>query len=416
MFDRLFTRPVALARHRAGPLVEERLAYLGHLASKGISYRTLREVAQILLSVARRLGLADRPGEGIRHDEIRRQAILAARRRSRYPKRKDGSSARRVFRVQATRWLQFLGRLEPRPTPPNPHATLVATFAEYMRSDRGLSPSTIRSRCWLVRKFLDRLNITTGSLHGITISQIDDTFMTMLRQDGYARCTIQTWADGLRAFFRYAEMRGWCRCGLAATIESPRVFTQTALPMGPSWEVVRRLFATTEGDRPTNIRDRAILMLLAIYGLRASEVAHLRLEDFDWERELLTVACTKTRRTRIYPLCHPVGDAVLRYLKEVRPRCAERVVFLCMRAPIRRLKCLYHVVSARLRPLGFGLPHVGPHALRHACATHLLAQGLSLNEIGDHLGHQDPDATRIYAKVDLIGLRQVANLDLGGLL
>jgi site-specific recombinase XerD len=61
------------------------------------------------------------------------------------------------------------------------------------------------------------------------------------------------------------------------------------------------------------------------------------------------------------------------------------------------------------------IPHHGPHALRHACATRLLAQGLSLKEIGDHLGHRQPDTTRIYAKVDLVGLRSVAEFDLGGL-
>jgi len=73
------------------------------------------------------------------------------------------------------------------------------------------------------------------------------------------------------------------------------------------------------------------------------------------------------------------------------------------------------VVAKRLRPLNVSLPHYGPHALRHACAARLLAQGLSPKEIGDHLGHTDHQATRIYAKVDLIGLRRVADLDLGGL-
>ena len=69
-----------------------------------------------------------------------------------------------------------------------------------------------------------------------------------------------------------------------------------------------------------------------------------------------------------------------------------------------------------LHALGVTLPHYGPHALRHACATHLLAQGLSLKEIGDHLGHQSPQTTRIYAKVDLAGLRAVGDFDLEGLL
>lgn len=416
MFERLFTRPMALARHRDGPLVEERLAYLGHLASQQMALKTLRAVAQILLVICSRLGLAGRPGEVIHLDELQRQAALSVRKRFRCPNWKTGNAARRFFLSQATQWLQFLGRLEQRPTPSSPHAALIAAFADYMRCDRGLSPSTIRNRCWLVRRFLDRLSITDGSLHALTISQIDAVFTSMLSQDGYARATIQTWAGELRAFFRYAEMRGWCRSGLAAAIQSPRVFALTSLPGGPSWDEVRQLLATTEGDRWADIRDRAILMLLAIYGLRAGEVIHLRLEDFDWERELLSVACTKTRRTRTYPLCRPVGDAVLRYLKEVRPRCVQREVFLSLHAPVRPLSSLYAVVSARLLPLGFAIPHIGPHALRHACATHLLAQGLSLKEIGDHLGHQDPDATRIYAKVDLVGLREVADLDLGGLL
>ena len=156
-------------------------------------------------------------------------------------------------------------------------------------------------------------------------------------------------------------------------------------------------------------------MLLASYGLRGSEVKSLRLEDFDWERELLAVRCSKTRRTRTYPLSRPVGDAVLRYLKDVRPHSVHRNVFLCLSAPIRPLSELWPIVGKRLRSLEVSLRHHGPHALRHACATHLLSQGLSLNEIGDYLGHRDPDATRIYAKVDLIGLRQVADLDLGGL-
>jgi integrase/recombinase XerD len=69
-----------------------------------------------------------------------------------------------------------------------------------------------------------------------------------------------------------------------------------------------------------------------------------------------------------------------------------------------------------LRSLNVSLPHHGPHALRHACAARLLTEGLSLKEIGDHLGHSDPEATRIYAKVDVVGLRQVADFELGGLL
>jgi site-specific recombinase XerD len=77
---------------------------------------------------------------------------------------------------------------------------------------------------------------------------------------------------------------------------------------------------------------------------------------------------------------------------------------------------LYHVVNRRLRPLKLSLKHNGPHALRHACASHLLAEGLSLKEIGDHLGHRCYDTTAKYAKVDLAALRQVGDFRLGGLI
>jgi site-specific recombinase XerD len=101
----------------------------------------------------------------------------------------------------------------------------------------------------------------------------------------------------------------------------------------------------------------------------------------------------------------------------VRPRCARREIFLTLKAPFRRLsqRALYHLVSTRLGALGIQVPRRGPHSLRHACAGHLQAEGFSLKAIGDHLGHRSAYATRIYAKVDLVGLREVANFDLGGL-
>jgi integrase/recombinase XerD len=77
---------------------------------------------------------------------------------------------------------------------------------------------------------------------------------------------------------------------------------------------------------------------------------------------------------------------------------------------------MWAVVSRQLRKRALSIQHHGPHSLRHACATRLINQGLSLKEVGDHLGQRDLEATRIYAKVDLIRLREVANFDLGDLL
>jgi integrase/recombinase XerD len=418
MFEQLFERPHALERQRNGPLAEERRRYLVHCAEQQISTGTLRCIASYTLIIAKALRLADRPGDLILRAEIEAEADRWANRQPKLPTMRDARHSWRFFTGYATRWLTFLGRLQPPATAPRPYVDHVAQFTDYMRRERGLSPQTAECRCRMIHEFLARIDQVGVRLDALTVAQVDDLLARKVEDDGYARISVQTYASALRAFFRYAEGRGWCRLGLAAAVMAPRVFPYEAIPIGPSWDNVNRVLAAAQGDQPVAIRDRALLMLLAVYGFRAGEVVGLRLEDFDWEHELLTIPSSKRQKPRIYPLCRPVGDAVLRYLREVRPRSAWREVFLTFRPPFGPLPRggLGKVVSQRLHALGVPLPHYGPHALRHACATHLLARGLSLKEIGDHLGHRSPEATRIYAKVDLVGLRTVADFDLEGLL
>jgi integrase len=113
-----------------------------------------------------------------------------------------------------------------------------------------------------------------------------------------------------------------------------------------------------------------------------------------------------------------VQPAILIDAVQVRPRIGSRSLFLTIKAPFRPLvsTSLHHLVSTRLKALNICCRKRGPHSLRHACATHLIAEGLSLKQIGDHLGHRSAYATRTYAKVDLAGLRQVADVALGDLL
>lgn len=408
MFDQLFKKPRVLARYRDGPLAEERRRYLVHCAEQQMAHLTLREIAIYTLAITKVLRLAERPGELITPQEIKAAADCWARRRSSW----------RLFTRYATRWLSFLGRFQPVIAAPPPYAGQVTAFADYMRRERGLSPRTIEICCRTACEFLAQLSEAGLQLDTLTIPQLDDILARRLREGGYARVTVRSYVSRLRAFFRYAEACAWCHPGLAVALVAPRLFRDESLPAGPSWEDVKRLLMATQGDQPADIRARAVVMLLAVYGLRAGEVVSLRLEDFDWERELLTVQFGKRQRPRIYPLCRAVGDAVLRYLREVRPRSSRREVFLNLRAPFGPLSgCLLGcLVRQRLRALGVTLPHYGTHALRHACATHLLEQGFSLKEIGDHLGHVNPETTRLYAKVDLAGLRAVGDFDLEGLL
>jgi site-specific recombinase XerD len=417
MFERLLKRPQALARQRAGPLLGERLRYLSYRADQGATRNTLQEVARFLLVVAELLRLAGRPGEVISWDEIDQQALLWSRRGARN-KRRGSPRARETFRKHAAHWLRFLGRLQPHRQPPRPDAELVAAYGDYLGREKELAPPNIYNHSLSIRAFLDQLRSAGISLREVTLPRIDDTFLALITAKGYKRASVQRHAGNLRSFFRYAEQSGLCRAGLAVGIRTPRVFTQASLPAGPTWEEVQQMFALIGAGRPADIRDRALLLLLAVYGLRSGEIIRLRLDDFDWDREVFTVTRPKSLRSQPFPLSPAVAAALIRYLKEVRPRTPRRELFLTRGAPLRPINktTVFLIVSRRLRVVCPALPHHGPHALRHACATHLLNRGLSLKEIGDYLGHRHPDTTRIYTKVDLRGLRQVADFDLGGLL
>jgi len=417
MLERLFDCPRVLMRQRAGPLLEERLRYLCYRADQGITRRILQETARSLLVVAEVLRLADRPGEVISLSEIEQQALLYSRHVVRN-KRLGSPRAARTFRKHAARWLHFLGRLEPHRHPPHPDAETITAYGDHLRREKELAPESVHSQFLMIRAFLDRLHSAGLSLREVSLAQIDEALMTLITSKGYKRATVKDYASYLRGFFRYAEVAGLCRPGLAAGINTPRIFTQASLPTGPTWDEVRQMFALVGGDRPVDIRDRALLLLLAVYGLRSGEIIRLRLDDFDWDREVFTVTRSKSLRSQPFPLSPSVAAALIRYLKEVRPRTPRRELFLTHCAPLRPIDraTVFLIVARRLRVVCPSLAHHGPHALRHACATHLLNQGLSLKEIGDYLGHRHPDTTRIYTKVDLRGLRQVADFDLGGLL
>ena len=123
------------------------------------------------------------------------------------------------------------------------------------------------------------------------MTDIDDVIAAEHRRGAWSRRTIHDYAQRLRAFFLFAEARGWCRAGLAAGIMAPRFMADETVPKGLRREDVVRLLASVQGDRPVDKRDRAILMLFIAYGLRAGEVGGLRLDDLDWENEMLRVRC-----------------------------------------------------------------------------------------------------------------------------
>lgn len=197
-------------------------------------------------------------------------------------------------------------------------------------------------------------------------------------------------ATPLRVFLRQAAMNGACSNTLADSIRSPRRYALESLPYALSWDDVRRLLATANSDSEHDMRDRAILMLLAVYGLRRGEVAALRLEQINWAAGQLRIWRLKRRQPQVYPLVHSVAEALATYIDIARPKVPYAEVFIRIQSPRIPISAygLYNIVSRRLRSLDIQAAHLGPHALRHACAAKLLIDGLSLKEIGDHLGRR----------------------------
>lgn len=418
MFNQLFSRSDALTRQLSAPLVDERRQYLAQCAAQGMSKCTLRMKARLLLSIAEHLRLSHRPKDQISLAEIE----AAERRWSRHNWPSANSQyvkeSRTYFMTQAVGWLTSLNRLQATAKPITACDGMLTEFRTFMREERGLSPKTVEYQCVTVRPFLDQLLDGKRPLETITVCDVDSLLLKKVNEEQYARISVRAYASSLRSFFRYAEMRGWCPAGIAASIMAPRVFQHETLPSGPTWDIVQQILDATGGDHPTAIRDHAILMLLAVYGVRSREVARLRLSDIDWEQEAIAFTRSKGSARHVFPLRPSVGAAIIRYLKEVRPKSPHRQVFLTRHAPICPLSngAMWAIVAGQLRKRAPSLKHHGPHSIRHACATRLINHGLSLKEIGDHLGHRDPDATRIYAKVDLVRLREVASFDLGELL
>jgi site-specific recombinase XerD len=413
MFETLFTQPHVLAAHNLAPCPESRKRFLLHCQEQGYPPMSIRKIAWILLVFSMSMDLC-RPGQ-ITHEEI----AFAVDHRIRLVRREresESRSSRLLFIHTATAWLRFVGLLKECQPTKAPFDRYVEHYVDFMRDQRGLSPVTITNCRDEIGHFLTRVCRTDKALDAVTLHDVGD-YLAYQGNHGWARTSLHALASTLRNFFRYSEGQGWA-ANVAAGIEAPVVYREEGLPLGPSWEDVQRLVASFDGDSTIDLRNRAMVLLLAVYGLRRGEVARLRLADVDWNGEILHVTRPKQRCTQQYPLVATVGNAILRYLKEARPRSAHREMFLSVESPIRPLSpsCVSGVVRVRLATLGIDVPRRGAHCLRHANARHLLDAGFVLKEIGDHLGHRSASSTRTYAKVDLEGLRRVAEIDLGSLL
>ena len=414
MFDQLVKRSDAVWIYSTGRFAEERRAFLCHLNELGHGWYTLRQFNKFLLVIAERINVRQRL------PITERQIVRAAndwvtKTCASSSSAKTRETAKKRFIFVAKKWFRFLDKWRDPGRNPQFRPELDA-FLKELRDERGYTEQTVSSRESALNLFFDWLGKQGMALKDVS-PEILAAYFVQNKARGWKKSTVKAYSQSLRAFFRCASRQNWCRPGLAETIHSPCTYSMASLPQGPSWEQVQRLIANLNTDRRSHIRDRAFILLLAVYGLRMGEVSRLTLDDLDWANEKIRVRRLKNKRIQDFPLTIEVGNAILKYIQKVRPRGSWRFLFLTLRKPYRPMndRGVCSAVVRHIRALGCSLPHYGPHSLRHACATHLLDEGFSLKEISDYLGHCSVESTQIYAKVERRKLVQVTGVKLSSL-
>ncbi len=296
------------------------------------------------------------------------------------------------------------------------HQQIVREYDARLRDLRGLAEPTRRKRIAFALQLLSALgsHSTRERLVGLGIRQID-AFLQQ-RCANLARASIEGWTAFLRDFLRYLYGSGRIATDLSDSIIGPRIYEYGNTPFALTHQEVKNVLAVTRRDlSPAGRRDYALLMLLATYGMRGSEIVALRLEDIEWRKELLRVRHSKTGSYSELPLLRAAGEAVLQYLRKARPQSAHRQVFLRVHAPYQPFtmaSSLGGLISARLKAAGVTRPgNKGARAFRHARAVSLLRAGAPLKNIGDVLGHKSATSTAVYLKLATDDLRAVG-LDL----
>lgn len=285
---------------------------------------------------------------------------------------------------------------------------VAADYLAVLRAQRDASPHTVAAYRSDLAQFVE----WAGRQEISTLGQIDRTlvrrYVAFLGERRYARKSIARKASALRSMLKWAVVHGRIASNPADEVSVPKL--GRPLPKAMRRADVESLLELPPDDDPIGIRDRAILELLYGSGLRVSELCGLDLDDLDLRAESVTVL-GKGRKQRRVPVSRPAAVATREYLAGARPLLAAKeagsispaAVFLNTRGRRINPRSIRASLTRYLRAEGKG--SVGPHALRHSFATHLLDGGADLRAVQELLGHASLASTQIYTHVSMERLK-----------
>jgi site-specific recombinase XerD len=390
-----------------GPIQPYISGFIEGLVDQGHTLLTSRDYARAAGHLGRWMDACDLELEHLQDCHVEdfsrhRCACSHAARKGRVPSKRY---VRRVLRF--VDYLRQLGVVAERPRSPKPKVPAILTgFRQWMLQHRGVTESTISRYERMVSRMLPELGNEPEHYDAALVRRV---LLQAVR--GRRPVYAKTFVTALRAFLRFLATEGRCRPHLDRAVPTIPEWTLASLPHHLNADDVERVIDSCDLEKPHGVRDRAVLLLLARLGLRAIDIVAMRLGDVDWTSGTLTVR-GKNRREIVLPLPQEAGEALLRYVVDVRPETDIGRLFLCSNAPIRpfaRSATVSSIVMLALRRAGITAPPSrGAHLLRHSAAVSMLRSGVSVDTISTVLRHQSADMTAYYAKVDVALLQKVA--------
>jgi integrase len=285
-------------------------------------------------------------------------------------------------------------------------AELLERYGKFLAQERSLNSGVIRRYQDIARCFLSATQgARSMALDDLRTADVVSFVLAEARRSsvGYVKFKV----TALRSFLRYLHIRGEIPGDLSGAVPAIAGWRLASLPQALEGDQTRRLLLAFDRRTRAGRRGYAAVILMLRLGLRACEVASLKLDDCDWSRGELIIRGKQGRQDRL-PIPQDVGEVIVSYLRFGRPRSALRGLFLSEHAPHRNMT--RSMVTNFVRKAGerSGIPSLGTHRLRHTAATQMLRKGAPLHEIGQVLRHRSVDTTAIYAKVDYRSLRLVS--------
>jgi site-specific recombinase XerD len=383
-----------------GPLTPYAAGFAEELARLGFTTFSARGQLGVAVRLSRWLVEAGLDAEAL--TTAAADSFLAARRAAGYTAYLTPKAL-----VPLLSYLRGLGVI-PDATAPGPLSgveQLLERFRCYLLVERGVTAAAARGYVDSVRAFAEQVGADLPVLNRLDAGAVSAFLVAESRR--LRPKTTQRTATALRSLLRWWYLDAVIASQLADAV--PKVANrQPAIPRALPPVQVDALLTSCDTATTAGLRDLAMLTLLSRLGLRAGEVAGLRLDDIDWRAGVLAIRGKGNRLDQL-PMPIEVGERVVAYLRDGRPATAlDRSVFVRVKAPHRGLTSIgvTQAVAAAAKRAGLGTIYA--HRLRHSAATSMLAAGAPLVEIGQVLRHRRASTTSIYAKVDLTALRALA--------